>query len=169
MIPSLLAVAAAALAGVGSAHPYLGPGRPVARRDDWLPEPKGDDDDEPVPLAPAYGYGLASLNGGRTVEEVRRDLAEGRERAKVRHRCRWCRGVCTGPMDPSPVDGPFDLPPVFLEPEEGPYLWCDRCCMWLDANEWQACDRQVDAERKRRVRAWRNLWRVRRGGLVAHG
>ena len=80
MIPSLLAVAAATLSGVGSAHPYLGPGRPVPRRDDWLPEPKDGEDDEPVPLAPAYGYGLASLNGGRTLEEMRAEREWWRRR-----------------------------------------------------------------------------------------
>lgn len=54
MIPSLLAVAAAALSGVSLAHPYLPP----------LPAPRRD---------------AARLNGGRTVEDIRRDLIVARK------------------------------------------------------------------------------------------
>lgn len=134
------------------------------------PDPMPPDDDMPdmAELRRRYhGYGPAPLNGGRTLEDIHRDHAAARERAKVRHRCRWCRGVCTGPMDPSPESGPFDLPPVRLEPEDGPYLWCDGCCMWLDAGGWHAYSPQFDAETKRQRRGGRNLWLVNRGGLQA--
>lgn len=130
-----------------------------------MPEP----DDEPDPLLAPHGYGTASLDGGRTLEDIRR---ERRARStRVTHRCQWCHSAIVEPLQAEVHDdlGQFGL--LVLEASDGPWAWCDRCAMYLDNTGWLAATPMDDANRKRYRRRQRNLWLVERGGLqaVTHG